>query len=54
MQNKCVRFCPRLDEMHHISEEDFRLINWLPTSKRVDQCMNIDTLKFVRTLVITI
>ena len=54
MQNKCVRFCPRLGEMHHISEEDFRLINWLPTSKRIDQCMIIDTLKFVRTLVLTI
>ena len=26
--------------MHHISEEEFRLINWLPNSKRVDQCIN--------------
>ena len=26
-QNKCIRFCLRLDKMHHISEEDFRLIN---------------------------
>ena len=26
MQNKCVRFCLRLDKMYHISEEDFRLI----------------------------
>ena len=33
--------------MHRISEEDFRLINWLPTSKRVDQCINIITLKFI-------
>ena len=46
-QNKCIRFCLRLDEMHHISEEDFRLINWLPTSKRVDQCINTITFKFV-------
>ena len=37
----------RLDKMHHISEEDFRLINWLPTSKRVDQCINTITFKFV-------
>ena len=36
-QNKCIRFCLRLDKMHRISEKDFRLINWLPTSKRVDQ-----------------
>ena len=33
--------------MHCISEEDFRLINWLPTSKRVDQCINTITFKFV-------
>ena len=32
--------------MHHISEEDFRLINWLPTSKRVDQCINTITFKY--------
>ena len=34
MQNKCTRFCPKLDKMHHISEEEFKLINWPPTSKR--------------------
>ena len=28
-------------------DKDFRLINWLPTSKRVDQCINIITFKFV-------
>ena len=33
--------------MHHISEEDFRLANWLPTSKRVDQSINNITFKFV-------
>ena len=47
MQNICIRFCLRLDKMHHISDEDFRLINWLPTSKRVDQCINTVTFKFV-------
>ena len=36
IQNKCIRFCLKLDKMHHISEEEFRLINWLPTGKRVD------------------
>ena len=35
------------DEMHHISDEDFRFINWLPTNKRVDQCINTITFKFV-------
>ena len=33
--------------MHHISENEFRLINWLPTSKRVDQCINTITYNFV-------
>ena len=47
MQNKCIRFCLKLDKMHHISDEDFRLINCLPTKKRVDQCINTITFKFV-------
>ena len=47
MQNKCIRFCLRLDKMDHITDEDFRLLNWLPTSKRVDQCINTITFKFV-------
>ena len=47
MQNKCIRLCLKLDKMHHISEEEFRLINWLPTSKRVDQYMNTITYNFV-------
>ena len=48
MQDKYIRFCLRLDKMCHISEEDFRLINWLPTSKRVDQCINTITFKFAK------
>ena len=36
MQNQWIRFCLKLDKMHDISEKEFRLINWLPTSKRVD------------------
>ena len=47
MQNKCIRLCLSLDKMHYISEEDFRLINWLPTSKRIDHCVNNITCKFV-------
>ena len=26
MQNKCVRFCFKLDKMYHISKEEFRLL----------------------------
>ena len=50
MQNKWTRFCLRLDKMHHISEEDFRLINCLPTSKTVDQYTYNITFKFVNNI----
>ena len=33
--------------MYHISEAEFRLINWLPTCKRVRQCINTITYNFV-------
>ena len=46
IQNKRIRFCLRLDKMHHMSKEDFRLINWLLTSKRIDQCINTIPFKF--------
>ena len=47
MQNEYIGFCLKLDEIHHISKEDFKTINWLPTGKRVDQCMNTITYNFV-------
>ena len=46
-KNKCIRFCLKLDKMHHISEGEFKLINWVPTSKPVDQCINTITYNFV-------
>ena len=27
--------------MHHISEEDFKTINWLPIGQRVQQNLNV-------------
>ena len=33
--------------MHHISEKEIILINWLPTNKRVDQCINTITYNFI-------
>ena len=47
MQNKYICFCLNLDKMHYLSEEEFKLINWSPTSKRVDQCINTTTCNFV-------
>ena len=42
-KKKCVRFCFKLDKIYHTSEEQFRLINFLCTSKRFDQCTNTIT-----------
>ena len=47
MQNRCILFCLKLDKMHHISEKEFRLVNWLPTSKRINQCINTISYNFV-------
>ena len=33
MQNKFTHFCLKLGKIHHISEKEFRLINWLPPVK---------------------
>ena len=47
MEDKCIRFYLKLDKMHHIFDEVFRSTNWLPTSKRVNQCVNTITFEFV-------
>ena len=47
MQNKCIRFCLKLDKMHHISEEDFKTINWLPVDQRVQESLNITVFNYV-------
>ena len=44
------KLLPKTDKMHHISEEDFRLIIWLPNNKRVDQFINTITFTFVNNL----
>ena len=44
-QNKCIWFCLKLDK--HISSKEFESINWLPVNKRVHQCINPITFKFV-------
>ena len=38
-QNKCIRFCLKLDKIHHISEEDFKTIDWLSVDQRVRQSL---------------
>ena len=45
-QNKCIRFCLKLDKRHHISSKEFESVNWLPVNKRILQCINAITFKF--------
>ena len=33
--------------MHHISEEDFKIINWLPVDQRVQKSLNVTYFKYV-------
>ena len=47
MQNKCIRFCLKLDKIHHISKEDFKTINWVPVDQRVQQSLNVTAFKDV-------
>ena len=47
MQNKCIRFCLRLDKMHQTSLKEFRSINWLLIKEGVHQGINAVTFKFV-------
>ena len=47
MQNKCIRFCLKLDKMHHISEEGFKTINWLSADQRIQQSLNVTVFKCV-------
>ena len=46
MQNKCIRFCLNLGNRHHISANNFKEINWLPTKERFEQCVCISAFKF--------
>ena len=47
MQHKCICFCLKLGKMHHISEEDFKAINWLPVDQRVQQSLNVTVFEYV-------
>ena len=38
-QNKCMRFCLRLDKLKHISHEEFERLNLLPVTYRFKQCV---------------
>ena len=44
-QNKCIRYCLKLDNRAHIGANEFKEINWLPTKERVSQCICVNIFK---------
>ena len=40
MQKKCILCCLKLDNMHNVSEEDFKAINCLPVDQSAHKTLN--------------
>ena len=49
-QNKCIRFCLKLNNRDHVGVKEFREINWLPTKERFEQCVCANVFKFFRNM----
>ena len=45
-QNKCIRFCLKLNGRSSIKSKDFETRNWLPIYERVSQCFLCSVSKF--------
>ena len=45
-QNKCIRYCLKLDNRSHVGVVEFKKLNWLPTKERVYQCICVSIFKF--------
>ena len=45
-QNKCSRYCLRLDNRSHAGVVEFTKLYWLPTKERVYQCICVNIFKF--------
>ena len=39
-QNKCIRFCLKLNSRYHVGGKEFKEINWLLTKERVEQLVS--------------
>ena len=37
-QNKCIRFCLKLNDRSSIKSKDFEKIKWLPIHEKISQC----------------
>ena len=51
-QNKCIRFCLKLDDRFRLKSKEFEVINWLPVQERISQCVTY-TNSFQNTLRVT-
>ena len=47
-QNKCIRFCLRLQTREHVSNEHFHKLNRLPINQIFEQCVTSTVFKFVQ------
>ena len=47
-QNKCIRFCLKLNNRDYVGVKEFREINWLPTKERFEQCVCANIFKFFK------
>ena len=47
-QNKCIRFCLKLQSRKHISNEHFHKLDWLPINQSFQQCITSTVFKFVQ------
>ena len=45
-ENKCMRFCLKLNARSSIKTKDFEEINWLPIHERLSQCSLCSIYKF--------
>ena len=47
-QNKCIKFCLKLQCREHISNEHFHKLNWLPINQSFKQCVPSTVFTFVQ------
>ena len=45
-QNKCIRFCLKLDDRFRLKSKEFERKNWLPVQERISQCAVCNIYKF--------
>ena len=45
-QNKCIRFCLKVNDRSSIKSKEFEKINWLPVHERISQCSLCNVYKF--------